>query len=171
MHFTLHYHSAETASIRPTVTHTTQGAELILNSQKHSENIKAPEQSQKTSFHKSNFYCIHTFILFSKNPYLPMYPSHASPSLPGPHSRWTRLKKSHWAWSPHDSCAFSSALCLLSLPATSSLNSLPLSDYSLSRATAVVTLLPGHMTAEFKPQGSPLGLRSNDSQGLSEWNW
>lgn len=32
-----------------------------------------------------------------------MYPFHASPSLPGPHSRWTRLEKSHWAWSPHDS--------------------------------------------------------------------
>lgn len=108
IYFTLRNHNAETASIRPTATHTTQGTELILNSQKHAGNIKSPEQSQNTSFHKLNINYINTLILFSKYPYLPMYPSHASPSVPGPHSRWTRLKKSHWAWSPHDS--------LLSLP-------------------------------------------------------
>lgn len=68
-----------------------------------------------------------------------------------PIQAWTRLKKSHWAWSPHDSF-----LSLFSLPATSFLHSLPLSDHSQSIATPLVTLLPGHMTAEFKPRGHGL---------------
>lgn len=48
--------------------------------------------------------------------YLPMYPFHASPSLPGPHSSMDSAKgKSHWACSPHCSR-------FLSLPGSSVLS-------------------------------------------------
>lgn len=83
-----------------------------------------------------------------KAPYLPMYPSHTPPSQPGAHSNWTCLKKSHRACFPHDSLlSLPPSLPLLSLTETSPLNSRPLTDWGLSRATAVVTLLPGHMIA------------------------
>lgn len=98
-----------------------------------------------------------------------MYPSHTSPSQPGPHSRWTCLKKSHRACFPHDSLlSLPPSLCCLSLKPL-----LLTACLSLTRASAeqqqwslycLVTWL------QFKPWGSVLGLRFNDSQGLSEWN-
>lgn len=47
------------------------------------EQQNSPPQSNQTS---------NSWVSVS-HPYLPMYPSHASPSLPGPHSHWTQLQR------------------------------------------------------------------------------
>lgn len=77
--------------------------------------------------------------------YRPMYPFHASPSLPGPIQAWTVLKNSQRACSLHDSPFFLCSLLmvflsLFPLHTTSFLDSLPLSDRSPSNTT-------GHFTA------------------------
>lgn len=95
-------------------TNLTEGKGIILKKTHTKKRYLSRLQSKYTPRIKAFSAC---------HPYLPMYPFHASPSLAGPHSRWTWLEKRHWAWSPHDSFL---SLPLFSLPATSLLDSLPL---------------------------------------------
>lgn len=95
--------------------------------------------------------------------YLPMCPFHASPSLPGPHSSMDSAKgKSRWACSPHCSRSCSLPHQPLSSTACPSLT---------AERPALVTLLPGHMTAKSSsPRGHRLACGPMTARGYLSGN-
>lgn len=87
--------------------------------------------------------------------YLPTNPSHVSPGLPVIHSYTYPPQEQH---RPHDSLLLLSLCSLLS-------SVLTLTDPPLSLSPAG-QFQPGHMTAEFRPQGSRCGRRANGNAGV-----